>query len=283
MHLVRARNDFRMAAAAGARWPRVPGFSRNAEAGTKLARVGCTISRINRERKQMHKQRGFTLIEIAIVLVIIGLLLGGVLKGQELITSARVRNLISQQDGVKAAYFGFLDRYRALPGDYLAAAAIANINGVVAGVCAGGGNGNGQIEPGNEAMIAWEHLSRAGFINGSYTCGAGPTNQSNPANPYGTLMQLVYDNAYDSAPAAATDRHNVKTGNQIPSDILAEVDRKADDGVATGGTFRFSVYNGGGAGVPPVGLGTCYLAAAVPANGWSAANVVTNCGGASLF
>ena len=68
----------------------------------------------------MRKQQGFTLIEIAIVLVIIGLLLGGVLKGQELITSARVRNLISQQDGVKVAYFGFLDRYRALPGDYTA-------------------------------------------------------------------------------------------------------------------------------------------------------------------
>ena len=50
----------------------------------------------------MRKQAGFTLIEIAIVLVIIGLLLGGVLKGQELITSARVRNLISQQDGIKA-------------------------------------------------------------------------------------------------------------------------------------------------------------------------------------
>ena len=51
-------------------------------------------------------QGGFTLIEIAIVLVIIGLLLGGVLKGQELITSARVRNLIAQQDGIKAAFFG---------------------------------------------------------------------------------------------------------------------------------------------------------------------------------
>src|ERR1700752_3599912 len=70
------------------------------------------------EVKNMRKQTGFTLIEIAIVLVIIGLLLGGVLKGQELITSARVRNLISQQDGIKAAYFGFLDRFRALPGDY---------------------------------------------------------------------------------------------------------------------------------------------------------------------
>ena len=69
----------------------------------------------------MYKSRGFTLIEIAIVLVIIGLLLGGVLKGQELITGARVRNLISQQDGIKAAFFGFQDRFRALPGDYAAA------------------------------------------------------------------------------------------------------------------------------------------------------------------
>src|SRR5512146_3221329 len=100
---------------------------------------------------------GFTLIEIAIVLVIIGLLLGGVLKGQELITSARVRNLISQQDGIKAAYFGFQDRYRALPGDYPGAQ--ANIPGC--GACQQGDN-NGQIT-GAEAISAWEHLSKAGF------------------------------------------------------------------------------------------------------------------------
>src|SRR5674476_678557 len=87
----------------------------------------------------MRKQNGFTLIEIAIVLVIIGLLLGGVLKGQELITSARVRNLISQQDGIKAAYFGFLDRFRALPGDY--SLATTNIAGATTN-----GNNNGQIE-----------------------------------------------------------------------------------------------------------------------------------------
>ena len=58
-----------------------------------------------------RNQSGFTLIEIAIVLVIIGLLLGGVLKAQELITSAKVRNIISQQDGIKAAYYGFQDRF----------------------------------------------------------------------------------------------------------------------------------------------------------------------------
>ena len=68
---------------------------------------------------QMRTQKGFTLIEIAIVLVIIGLLLGGVLKGQELINTARVRALNNTVDGITAAWFSFQDRYRAFPGDYL--------------------------------------------------------------------------------------------------------------------------------------------------------------------
>src|SRR5215207_6758646 len=95
-----------------------------------------------------RRHNGFTLIEIAIVLVIIGLLLGGVLKGKELITGARVRNLIQQQDGVKAAYFGFLDRFRALPGDY--AQATTTITNISTAACnSGNGNGDGQIGTGN--------------------------------------------------------------------------------------------------------------------------------------
>ena len=217
----------------------------------------------------MHKQRGFTLIEIAIVLVIIGLLLGGVLKGQELITSARVRNLFSQQDGVKAAYFGFLDRYRALPGDYTAAS--TTIAGVAATPCGtGNGNGDGQIT-GNEAILAWEHLSKAGFVTGSYTCNTTESNLTTPTNPYGNRLQLIYDNVYGGA---ATARHNLKTGTQIPSDILAEVDRKADDGNALSGAFRFSAFGGAAAA-------TCYAAAAP--NAWATQTVDANCGGVTLF
>ena len=85
---------------------------------------------------------GFTLIEIAIVLVIIGLLVGGVLKGQELITGARVRKLDLSAGRYQSRVLSFQDRYRALPGDY--AAADTNIN------CDGSawpkGNGNGSIE-----------------------------------------------------------------------------------------------------------------------------------------
>jgi prepilin-type N-terminal cleavage/methylation domain-containing protein len=231
----------------------------------------------------MRKQTGFTLIEIAIVLVIIGLLLGGVLKGQELITSARVRNLISQQDGIKAAYFGFLDRFRALPGDYSQAS--TNIANVAAGA---NGNGNGQIrsiaagDAIDEFIAAWDHLSKAGFINGSFTYAAGAeTPTSAPTNPYVRYIQVIYDTAY-GAPTPSI-RHNIKSGNQIPSDIMAEIDRKIDDGNPVGGNFQFSAYPGGtgaSAGTAPTGgaAGTCYTGTT-----WSAATVVTNCGGASLL
>ena len=84
------------------------------------------------------KQSGFTLIEIAIVLVIIGLLLGGVLKGQELITSARVRNIADQNSGVQAAYYGFIDRYRQVPGDWPVVNAVQAIPGVTTGGDASG-------------------------------------------------------------------------------------------------------------------------------------------------
>src|SRR5450830_1157087 len=63
------------------------------------------------------KQAGFTLVEIAIVLVIIGLLLGGILKGQEMIVQAKVKNSITDFSGVSAAFYGYQDRYRAIPGD----------------------------------------------------------------------------------------------------------------------------------------------------------------------
>jgi prepilin-type N-terminal cleavage/methylation domain-containing protein len=232
-----------------------------------------------------NKQSGFTLIEIAIVLVIIGLLLGGVLKGQELITSARVRNLISQQDGIKAAYFGFQDRFRALPGDY--SQATQNINQATAN-----GNGDGQIQNGaaapvpvlagfqaNEDIAVWEHLSRAGFINGAYTFNAAYGVGSAAANPYSMFLIMRADNGYLDPNAAIPVRHNLRTGNQVPADILAEIDRKVDDGSPQTGTFRFT--NVSAAGVAP-NPATCLNAG--PPIIWNVLGPVDpNCGGTTLF
>lgn len=214
---------------------------------------------------QTGNQRGFTLIEIAIVLVIIGLLLGGILKGQELITSARVRNLISQQDGIKAAYYGFQDRYRALPGDYATAA--TNLAGSTA---ATNGNGNGQIEAPNsgtnESILVWDHLSRAGFLNGNfaYVAGDAVKDSNTPRNPYGQYFQLVFDanffalNSSGVMAAAGTARHNLKTGNLVPVEIIAEVDRKTDDGNGGSGSIVFSKYTAGGtAPADPAATASC--------------------------
>ena len=106
-----------------------------------------------------NKQSGFTLIEIAIVLVIIGLLLGGVLKGQELINTARVRALSNNIDGITSAWFSFSDRYRAFPGDYLQAT--VNLPNI-----APYGDGNGFIDQPSERSLFWSHLHAAGYIKG---------------------------------------------------------------------------------------------------------------------
>jgi prepilin-type N-terminal cleavage/methylation domain-containing protein len=226
----------------------------------------------------MQKQKGFTLIEIAIVLVIIGLLLGGILKGQELITNARVRNLITQQDGIKAAFYGFQDRYHAYPGDY--AQALANIKDA-----SQNGNGNGRVEKtgtvvngsvAEEDILVWDHLSHAGFINGTYLWAATASTATSPTNPYNILLQIIYDNAYGVA--TSPQRHNLKSGSNIPVDIIAEVDRKIDDGMPYTGTFQFSAYPGNGTAP----TATC-TSGSNTTDTWLATSGVTNCGAASLL
>jgi prepilin-type N-terminal cleavage/methylation domain-containing protein len=232
--------------------------------------------------KPRNPQKGFTLIEIAIVLVIIGLLLGGILKGQELITSARVRNLIQQQDGIKAAFFGFQDRYRGLPGDY--AGADKNIQGVVTN-----GNGDGVIKSSGtgssavtEPFLVWEHLSKSGFINGNYVYNATAGDMVIPKNPYGQYIGLAYDNIYAVATGAtAADRHSLKTGSQIPVEIVAEVDRKTDDGNGISGSFVFSVFTQGGTAPDAPGAAPACISAAGVWNLTGQTNV--NCGAASFM
>jgi len=172
-----------------------------------------------------------------------------------------------------------------LPGDYTAA--VANITGLSTAACNGGvGNGNGRIETGggNEDILAWEHISKAGFINGTYTCAGTVAASTNPTNPYAIPLQLVYDGAYGSAGTGAL-RHNLKMGNQIPVEIIAEVDRKVDDGFPNTGGFQFSAYTITGGTAPTEGttLSPSCTSAAGNAATWNATNGSTNCGGASLF
>lgn len=114
-------------------------------------------------------QSGFTLIEIAIVLVIIGLLLGGILKGQELINSARVKNLATDFRNVPVFIYAYQDAYRAIPGDD--AAVVAHVGGTLATVGSTPGNGiiNGAWNSGvntHESFLFWQHIRLADLAPG---------------------------------------------------------------------------------------------------------------------
>jgi len=115
-----------------------------------------------------RSQSGFTLIEIAIVLVIIGLLLGGVLKGQELINSAKVKNLATDFRNIPVFIYGYQDKFKALPGDdsaagsHVAATADGNGNGVINGMW-------DSVTAADESIIFWQHVRLAGLAPGETT------------------------------------------------------------------------------------------------------------------
>jgi prepilin-type N-terminal cleavage/methylation domain-containing protein len=110
-----------------------------------------------------HKaQAGFSIIELAVVLLIMGLLIGGVLKGRELVESARLKRIISQINEYRVATHAFMDKYDALPGDFNKASTLIKSD-------LRDGNGNGIIEGaglagGSEALCFWAHLAEAGLI-----------------------------------------------------------------------------------------------------------------------
>ncbi len=129
-----------------------------------------------RMKSMKNQQSGFTLVEIAIVLVIIGLLLGGILKGQELINSAKVKNLAQDFKTVPLYIYGYQDRFKALPGDDKNATtnlATTPVNAaLLAPTAPTGGNGviNGPWNSetlGDESVQFWLAVRLANFAPGS--------------------------------------------------------------------------------------------------------------------
>ena len=278
--------------------------------------------------KQTNKSmRGVTLVEIAIVLVIIGLLLGGILKGQELINNARVRSIADQQNALKAAWYSFLDRYNAYPADYrLAQQNIPGAGAAVQAVSGATGLGVGDsliVE--QESAIAMQQLAGAGYIRCPQCTSQRaevPNDTNSLLNQYNGVLAIFVDglSAGDGLVAAARGtpagtylrapnvtshrpRLYIHMGNNIPSNILAEVDRKIDDDRPNTGELRFSDYHatGGAARLPSVeqcidinknnNLQDNAPAAAVAGNttkdwAWRNANVVPaelNCAGVYLL
>jgi prepilin-type N-terminal cleavage/methylation domain-containing protein len=190
-------------------------------------------------------QKGFTLVEIAIVLVIIGLLLGGILKGQEMITQAKIKNVIADFSGVSAAYHGYQDRYRAIPGDDPGAMRWAtglegNGNGIVGGTynntCP---TGTGKPAAGTfESCLFWNDLRLAGFVAGSGT--------QQPFNAVTGLLGVQTGNGA-ATPAAALGGFVslIICSANLPDKIAIAVDTQMDDGAVDKGTVRGQKHTAG--------------------------------------
>lgn len=187
-----------------------------------------------------QQQGGFTLIEIAIVLVIIGLLLGGILKGQELITQAKIRNVVNDFNGTTAAFYAYQERYRAIPGD--------DRNANTRWTTATSGNGNGTVGgnyndvSGSESAYFWQDLRLAGLIAGA------TTDMSPPQNAVAGITGV-------QGSGALGINGLVICSSNLPAKIAQAVDSQLDDSNATTGQVRGAIETGTG-NAPAVSVGS---------------------------
>lgn len=203
----------------------------------------------------LSKKAGFTLVEISIVMIIIGLLIGGIFSGMRLIDNANVQKTIQDLKAIESAAITFRDSYRALPGDIRTPAArIPNCN---VAPCATGGDGNRNIGTfeyatpmavTREAYTFWHHLQAAGLLQMDYRNTTDMNfGEGQPSAPIGggyRLNLFTWWNLTSIATCpvigvgaglhitgeALGDMSNATTGLTIPCNTMRRVDEKMDDG-----------------------------------------------------
>jgi prepilin-type N-terminal cleavage/methylation domain-containing protein len=234
--------------------------------------------------------RGFNLVEMAVVIVIVGLLLGGILRGTEMINSAKARNIIDQSSSIQTAILAFSNRFKATAGDLTQVQANFIGSGVMFSGAVGSTAGDGIIaftQPAlssNESVLVFQNLSATGLLscssctrpatpavagNAIATYSNSPVNAANGFLQYGTTPASAAGLYWLDA-AVQPSRNMMTTGALISGSILRQIDIKTDDGAPATGLFRQSTTGGASA-----------TAKCAPAGAWSTAE--SNCAGAWLF
>jgi prepilin-type N-terminal cleavage/methylation domain-containing protein len=208
----------------------------------------------------MKNTKGFTLVELSIVLVIIGLIVGGVVGGQSLIKSARLNKVVTEVSSFKTALQAFELQYDALPGDttdaydYWGVAVGCTDNDIGITPFTGcNGNGNGQPTL-KEGTLAWQHLALANIIPGSYV-GSFSDSVGTFAGSYAELASGLPASAwggyYNFVTVSSQTKFTLAAANEFfgPSTTsasgplftpaeLKSLDKKMDDGIASTGLVR---------------------------------------------
>lgn len=180
---------------------------------------------MNTQISKKSKQSGFTLVEIAIVLVIIGLILGGVLQGQTMIENAKYKKFVKEIDGYKTAYYTFQDMHKAIPGDMRKASTLLDATAV-------NGTGDGLVVGSTcsadteESCNVWSHLRHAELIAGDP---ADSGTDAIPTHAYGAAVHMFYTSGGNSA------SRNKLYFTLIPGDIAQRYDNEYDDGDGNSG------------------------------------------------
>lgn len=186
-----------------------------------------------------HREHGFTLIEIAVVLVIIGLLLGGVFKAQELINSAKVKNLASDFRSIPLFIYGYQDKFKRLPGDDPDATNHLGDTAKIAADKTGQKPGNGLIEGkwdstdiADENVLFWQHVRLAGLATGS-TDFADVTKAGLPSNAEGGKVGIQMN-----TPISGLSGTYYICSSGINAKLAQQLDATLDDGSPKGGSLR---------------------------------------------
>ena len=178
------------------------------------------MNKVVRFDYRCYSQRGFTLVEMSIVLVIIGLLLGGVLKGRTFIESAKQRALIDEARSLVASVISYQEKYGSYPGDHMASDVWDT---------ARNGNQDGAIQEWN---LALQHLALAGFITGTFN-GVDDRLQ----HTYGGYAYVGFQNIRDYGAA------NLLRFDNLPRSAAKALDDALDDGVPDTGVVRINDGN----------------------------------------
>lgn len=202
----------------------------------------------------MKHRHAFTLVELSIVLVILGLLVGGVLSGQSLIHAAELRKITSNLDRYQTAIHTFRDKYHARPGDIANATAFwpqCTTHPDNAGYTCNGNN-DGQLQT-EEGARVFEHLTRAGLVEGQFDVSTADINgdpavynpQLYPLNSLIGYSRIDNISANEAADGFATKPGDVfsylaypEFGFRASTEDLYTLDRKMDDGNGRSGSFQ---------------------------------------------